>query len=184
MIIPFKSDKYLVIDTIDINDVQAEIHLRPNLSERLFKLITNNSKWKTQCVCVNCNRAAVGYIEFCSLINKTQIVQYQKGLFTLDDNNIIMFTFDHIWPVSKGGRHKLSNAQLMCAKCNFAKNDNIDVTLVEKVVENVNDFINPHPVQLKKFKSFIKQRFPDIATQYNFIHINDNLIHSERIYNG
>ena len=50
--------------------------------------------------------------------------RFHLNLYGINDNNEeILFTKDHIYPKSKGGKSKIDNYQTMCIICNNKKKD-------------------------------------------------------------
>lgn len=71
-------------------------------------------------VCVKCGLEASYFA----------IDQYKKegpafNLFGRKNGKEVLFTKDHIYPKSKGGKNCLSNMQTMCERCNQKKGDSV-----------------------------------------------------------
>jgi len=48
------------------------------------------------------------------------------NLYGLDSNgNEVLFTKDHVFPRSRGGKDNLDNLQAMCSECNQKKSDSV-----------------------------------------------------------
>lgn len=51
--------------------------------------------------------------------------KFHFNLYGIQQNNEVLFTRDHIHPLSKGGNNSLDNQQTMCAHCNQKKGDKV-----------------------------------------------------------
>ena len=68
--------------------------------------------------CVKCGLQG----EFFALEKDYKATRYHFNLYGKDaDGRDLLFTKDHIVPISKGGRNHVSNYQTMCCKCNCEK---------------------------------------------------------------
>ena len=65
--------------------------------------------------------------------SKEQAKRYHFNLYGIKDGNEVLFTKDHIIPVSKKGRNHLSNLQTMCSPCNNEKGDTL--VLPDKLIK-------------------------------------------------
>ncbi|MFA5585634.1 MAG: HNH endonuclease [Saccharofermentanales bacterium] len=59
-------------------------------------------------------------------LGKDKINRWHLDLYSDYKNDHYMYTIDHVYPKSKGGKNELSNYQLLCKKCNEIKGDKID----------------------------------------------------------
>ena len=89
---------------------------------------------------------------------KSKLDQYHLNLYGVNENGEeVLFTKDHIFPHSKGGKDHISNYRTMCVRCNNKKSasirslslkDRIRVNIIktDKGKEVVTDYIVKHPV--------------------------------------
>lgn len=49
-----------------------------------------------------------------------------KGMTCSNCNSSDKLHFDHKWPISKGGTDNIENIQVLCAKCNLSKSNEVD----------------------------------------------------------
>lgn len=61
-------------------------------------------------------------------IRNASDLSYHLELFGEKDGKLVVFTKDHIQPLSKGGADHLSNLQTMCGPCNWAKSNKENLT--------------------------------------------------------
>ena len=71
--------------------------------------------------CKQCNKIP----EYFAL-GKDNSNRWHLDLYGVYNNDIYMFTIDHIYPKSKGGENKLENYQLLCKPCNEFKSDYVE----------------------------------------------------------
>lgn len=81
--------------------------------------------------CVNCGLEAKYFALERHRNDKSRaaktVYQYHFNLYGVgQQGQEVLFTKDHIKPVSKGGRNTLENFQTMCTYCNNAKGDKYD----------------------------------------------------------
>ena len=105
-----------------------------------LKLKTNS--WRYQNIlsngetCVSCGSKAE-YLKLEVYVSKRQYKLFLQDKFSIDNlppahfniygvikGKETLFTKDHIWPASLGGRDCLENFQTMCCSCNFHKKNN------------------------------------------------------------
>ena len=73
------------------------------------------------CTCCKCGLQA----QYFALEKHNAQERYHLNLYGVNaEGKEILFTKDHIIPVSKGGKSVLENYQTMCSVCNEAKADN------------------------------------------------------------
>ena len=86
-------------------------------SER-YSVFRKNTK------CVVCGLEATHY----RLERRIGAKNYHFNLYGMKDGEEVLFTKDHILPVSKGGKNTLNNYQTMCQFCNQEKADAIEIS--------------------------------------------------------
>lgn len=85
-----------------------------NMASDRYKLFFDNRK------CVSCGLEGTMMI----MERGNKDISYHFNMYGFDeDNNEILFTKDHIIPLSKGGTNHFSNLQTMCVVCNSKKKD-------------------------------------------------------------
>jgi len=75
------------------------------------------------------------------------------NLYGVRNNRLILFTRDHIVPVSRGGTNELSNIQPMCCECNGRKGDYI--SFKNQVIETGRVIKRFFHVTFQRFKGSI-----------------------------
>jgi len=84
-------------------------------------LLFNRDEKKCVCCGVRASFWALQYSK------NSKIVQPHLNLYGIDNNNeVILFTKDHVYPKSLGGKDSLDNYQIMCAKCNTKKDSSVE----------------------------------------------------------
>ena len=58
-------------------------------------------------------------------LGKDRSGYWHLDLYSVKNNEPYMFTIDHIFPKSKGGKNEIPNYQLMCKVCNEDKSDTV-----------------------------------------------------------
>ena len=97
-----------------------------------YKVNCNSIRLKlfsvSDCKCVACGIEATHFcLEYNEPKKKTNFpIIPHFNLYSIDGQNKILFTKDHIKPKSKGGVDDLDNLQVMCQTCNVAKGDKYD----------------------------------------------------------
>lgn len=87
----------------------------------------------TKCVC--CGLEACFFASEKVKYDKTD--KYHFNLYGVNEQGEeVLFTKDHIIPVSKGGKNIIENYQTMCATCNQEKQDNIDPHVAKLIKHN------------------------------------------------
>lgn len=71
--------------------------------------------------CVHCGKIP----EYFALA-KDKANRWHIDLYSEHENDHYMYTIDHIYPKSKGGKNDIENYQLLCKVCNEKKGDNIE----------------------------------------------------------
>jgi len=74
------------------------------------------------CVCVKCGLEG-SYFSLELLDPKS--ASPHLNLYGMKDGKEVLFTKDHIFPASKGGRDTLKNLQTMCTECNLEKGSDV-----------------------------------------------------------
>ena len=90
--------------------------------------------------------------------SKSKLDQYHLNLYGVNENGEeVLFTKDHIFPHSKGGKDHISNYRTMCVRCNNKKSASTrSLSLKDRIIVNiiktdkgkklVTDYIIKHPV--------------------------------------
>lgn len=90
--------------------------------------------------------------------SKSKLDLYHLNLYGIDENGKeVLFTKDHIFPYSKGGRNHISNYKTMCERCNCRKGvdtkclsfkDRIRINIIKTDIGKklVTNYIVKHPV--------------------------------------
>jgi hypothetical protein len=94
-------------DFIEVHDLEGNSHFPRSNSKRLMTFKHHGT------VCVECGEVATHWI-------LTFNEQSDRPYLSLRGKNGLLFTHDHIIPLSKGGTNTLSNTQTMCGPCNWA----------------------------------------------------------------
>ena len=71
--------------------------------------------------CVHCGKIP----EYFALA-KDKANRWHIDLYSEHENDHYMYTIDHIYPKSKGGKNDIENYQLLCKVCNEKKGDKIE----------------------------------------------------------
>ena len=93
---------------------------------------------------------------------------FHLNMYGVENGNEILFTKDHIVPVSAGGRNYLSNLQTMCVHCNQAKGTRISGTLnAAEMPKGAKKRKKKRPT-IKKIKGNLLHRLQEMAelTEY------------------
>jgi len=77
--------------------------------------------------------------------------RWHLDLYSDDNGEPYMYTIDHIYPKSKGGKNELENYQLLCKPCNEIKGDKVDGEEPKPKPINKSKYIN------KKLESLSQQ---------------------------
>jgi len=106
----------LVIDKDYINYGKHTVHI---------KTLHNTVYINKNIVCVSCGMIGK-YFKLKKRDNKTSFIFQLCGEKEIGNQvKQIIFTLDHLIPVSRGGTNSISNLQPMCYSCNNKKNDDI-----------------------------------------------------------
>lgn len=78
--------------------------------------------FKKSCVCCKCGLKA----SFFAKEKAKKEHPYHLNLYGIKDGKEILFTKDHIFPKSRGGKNEIENYQTMCTICNLKKSDKVE----------------------------------------------------------
>lgn len=102
---------------LDEEDFDGEMIKMWSLRYQVFK--------KDRCTCKKCGMKGTFFWMERNKYNEGKC--YHFNLYGIDsEGKEVLFTKDHIIPVSKGGRNDLSNLQTMCQKCNEEKGNKVE----------------------------------------------------------
>jgi len=125
-------------------------------------------------VCKSCKRKGAYFaLEFQS--SDAPDITHTLNLYGYGD---VLFTKDHIIPVSIGGSNSLDNLQPMCIKCNEAKANKVNRKLLKRGVlklehlDNIKDIVSP------KLYKFLKKKAKELE------HQKDLPLHKEIKHHG
>lgn len=77
-------------------------------------------------VCVGCGLTATFFALETTQFNAENSDHFHFNLYGIDEEgDEVLFTKDHIFPKSRGGKNHISNLQTMCAVCNTKKGSKI-----------------------------------------------------------
>lgn len=77
-------------------------------------------------VCVDCGLEATFFGLETTQFNLENSAHFHFNLYGIDEEgDEVLFTKDHIFPKSRGGRNHISNLQTMCSVCNTKKGSKI-----------------------------------------------------------
>jgi 5-methylcytosine-specific restriction endonuclease McrA len=123
---------YMIYKTFDINVIAEQIQ-KNELPEKLVyhKNDYSDSLRRMKILdalikrdgnrCVHCGKIPTHYA-----MGKDFSNRWHLDLYKDDDDDLLMFTIDHIHPKSKGGQDDISNYQMLCKKCNEYKGDTVE----------------------------------------------------------
>lgn len=98
-----------------------------------YAVFRNNTK------CAVCGMEATHY----RLERQIGAKNYHFNLYGMKDEEEILFTKDHILPVSKGGKNTMDNYQTMCQICNQEKADQVEISTGVYKSETRTTILNP-----------------------------------------
>ena len=79
--------------------------------------------------CVKCDLEAQYFAKECS---GGKIISWHMNLYAINaDGREVLFTKDHIYPKSLGGKNEFDNYQPMCSICNCDKGSKVETIIVE-----------------------------------------------------
>jgi len=124
--------------------------------------------FKNSIKCVCCGLEGSFFASEKSLYDNTD--KYHFNLYGVKNNgDEVLFTKDHIIPVSKGGSNNFENFQTMCSECNNEKSNNID--------NNIHDMINRYKNNINDIKKESNELNNRLKNHY--LSVNNKL---EKIY--
>ena len=97
------------------------------------------------CKCMSCGEKPTYFA-----LGKDNGGYWHLDLYSNMDNEHYMYTIDHIYPKSKGGKNHIDNYQLLCKVCNEDKSDNVVGEKISKKSENTFNYINKKLISLQQ----------------------------------
>ncbi len=113
-----KYDKYekRMVDIVSGEMVKVEFDGELiNMASDRYKVFAHNKK------CISCGLEG----QFMAMEKGNTDISYHFNMYAIKDGKEILFTKDHIIPLSKGGKKSLTNLQTMCKICNEKKGSKI-----------------------------------------------------------
>ncbi len=110
----------------DVEAIIRKIELRQTIelpNQELLQLSGNRLLTYTKGIaCVWCKKVKV---DFFAIETQKDRTSFHINAYGYTDQGEVLFTSDHIVPVSRGGAGHITNRQPMCAPCNHKKSNNI-----------------------------------------------------------
>lgn len=109
------------------------------------------------CECQYCKEKS----EFMAL-GKDRMNHWHLDLYSIKDNELFLYTIDHIHPRSKGGADHIDNYQILCKDCNQDKGDSTPDDIVKQKTKTQNKYIdgrlNPLTTQITAIITKLKTK--------------------------
>lgn len=108
---------------------ELPLNLLPDIATKKKRLKVFKDKG---CVCSSCG------VEGTKLVKG--VAKDKSEHWVVCTQDLIPFTVDHIIPRSLGGANNIDNYQPMCAPCNFAKGNGVQVTKSTLIMQSFSNF--------------------------------------------
>jgi 5-methylcytosine-specific restriction endonuclease McrA len=144
---------------VDYDDSLRRVKIMKNLIER------------DKCECKKC-REIPSYFA----LGKDRNGYFHLDLYSKKDGVALMYTIDHIYPKSKGGKDDIENYQLLCKVCNEDKSDKIEgedeLIINKKLLNYLPNKLNVLSVQIYSMLNKLKRKSLINIKKENYFTIN------------